>query len=88
MRKFHPHQVEEKIDVADAHPNGKNPFKRKDYIKKFKTLTSGIIEIDESERFLKDVQNLVNLNKTELSKLNIQLKEDLQKNIISNRAIF
>jgi len=81
-------KIEEKIDVADAHPNGKNPFKRKDYIKKFKTLTSGIIEIDESERFLKDVQNLVNLNKTELSKLNIQLKEDLQKNIISNRAIF
>ena len=81
-------KIEEKIDVADAHPNGKNPFKRKDYIKKFKTLTSGIIEIDESERFLKDVQNLVNLNKTELSKLNIQLKEDLQKNIISNKAIF
>jgi 2-methylcitrate dehydratase len=81
-------KIEEKIDVADAHPNGKNPFKRKDYIKKFKTLTSGIIEIDESERFLKDIQNLVNLNKTELSKLNIQLKEDLQKNIISNKAIF
>ncbi len=81
-------KIEEKINVADAHPNGKNPFKRKDYIKKFKTLTSGIIEIDESERFLKDVQNLVNLNKTELSKLNIQLKEELQKNIISNRAIF
>ena len=81
-------KIEEKIDVADAHPNGKNPFKRKDYIKKFKTLTSGIIEIDESERFLKDVQNLVNLNKTELSKLNIQLREDLQKNIISNKAIF
>ena len=81
-------KIEEKIDVADAHPNGKNPFKRKDYIKKFKTLTSGIIEVDESERFLKDVQNLVNLNKTELSKLNIQLKEDLQKNIISNKAIF
>ena len=81
-------KIVEEISVADAHPNGKNPFKRKDYIKKFKTLTSGIIEIDESERFLKDVQNLVNLNKTELSKLNIQLKEDLQKNIISNKAIF
>jgi len=81
-------KIQEQIDVADAHPNGKNPFKRKDYIKKFKTLTGGIIEIDESERFLKDVQNLVNLNKSELNKLNIQLKEDLQKNIISNKAIF
>jgi len=81
-------KIESQIDVADAHPNGKNPFKRKDYINKFKTLTSGIIEIEESERFLKDVQNLVNLNKSELNKLNIQLKEDLQKNIISNKAIF
>ena len=44
--------------------------------------------MDESERFLKDVQTLVNLNKSELNKLNIQLKEDLQKNIISNKAIF
>ncbi len=81
-------KIEEQIDVADAHPNGKNPFKRKDYIKKFQTLTGGIVEMDESERFLKDVQNLVNLNKSELNKLNIQLKEDLQKNIISNKAIF
>ena len=81
-------KIEEQIDVADAHPNGEKPFKRKDYIKKFRTLTGGIIEMDELERFLKDVQNLVNLNKSELNKLNIQLKEDLQKNIISNKAIF
>jgi len=81
-------KIEEQIDVADAHPHGKNPFKRKDYIKKFKTLTSSIIKMDESERFLKDVQNLANLSKSELSKLNIQLKEDLQENIISNKAIF
>jgi len=81
-------KIVEQIDVADAHPHGKNPFKRKDYIKKFKTLTSSIIEMGESERFLKDVQNLANLNKSELSKLNIQLKENLQENIILNKAIF
>ena len=81
-------KIVEQIDVADAHPHGKNPFKRKDYIKKFKTLTSSIIEMGESERFLKDVQNLANLKKSELGKLNIQLKEDLQENIISNKAIF
>ena len=76
-------KIVEEISVADAHPNGKNPFKRKDYIKKFKTLTNGIIEISESERFLNDVQNLRNLNKSELNKLNIQLKEDTQKNLKS-----
>ena len=81
-------KINEQISVADAHPNGKNPFKRKDYIKKFKTLTGGIIESSESERFLKDVQNLRNLGKSELGKLNIEIKENLQNNKISNKAIF
>ncbi len=81
-------EIVEEISVADAHPNGKNPFKRKDYIKKFKTLTNGIIEASESERFLNDVQNLRNLEKSSLSKLNIQLKENLQKYTVTNKTIF
>ena len=81
-------KIVEEISVADAHPNGKNPFKRKDYIKKFKTLTNGIIEMSESERFLNDVQNLKNLNKSELKKLNIEVKSELQKRGASNKGIF
>ena len=81
-------KIAEQISVADAHPNGKKSFKRKDYIKKFKTLTSGIIESSESERFLNDVQNLRNLNKSGLNKLNIQLKEDMRQNKISDKGIF
>ena len=81
-------KISEEITVANAHPNGKNPFKRKDYIKKFKTLTNGIIETDESERFLNDVQNLRNLGKSELQKLNIKVKSDFQKSITSNKGIF
>tara|TARA_B100000686_G_scaffold237513_1_gene245541 strand:+ start:249 stop:509 length:261 start_codon:yes stop_codon:yes gene_type:complete len=81
-------KIEEQISVADAHPNGKNPFQRKDYIKKFKTLTGGIIEKTESERFLNDVQNLRNLSKSDLIKLNIEVKDNLQKNINSKKSIF
>ena len=81
-------KIVDEISVADAHPNGKNPFKRKDYIKKFKTLTNDIIETSESERFLNDVQNLRNLNKSELHKLNIKVKSDLQKNTSLNKGIF
>jgi len=81
-------KITEEIKVADAHPNGKKPFKRKDYINKFKTLTNEIIEKSESERFLNDVQNLRNLNKSELHKLNIKVKSDLQKNTSSNKGIF
>ena len=35
--------ITEEINVADAHPAGKRPFGRKEYIKKFRTLTEGII---------------------------------------------
>jgi len=80
-------KIVEEISVADAHPNGKNPFKRKDYINKFKTLTKYIIDEEESNRFLNDVQNLRNMAKSELHKLNIKVKLD-QKNSIFKKAIF
>ncbi len=81
-------KIAEQISVADAHPNGKNPFKRKDYIRKFKTLTGNIIDTEEYERFLNDVQNLRNISKSELHKLNIKVKSDLQKSTISKKVIF
>ena len=81
-------KIVEEINVADAHPNGKKPFKRKDYINKFKTLTNNIIDIDESERFLNDVQNLRNMKNSELYKLNIQVKSVLQKKIFQKKSIF
>ena len=64
-----------------SNPNGKNPFKRKDYIKKFKTLTDNIISRKESLRFIKTVQNLKKLKKGQLTKLNIEVsKKYLKKN--------
>ena len=56
--------------------------------KKYKTLTNGTVERIESERFLNDVQNLRNLGKSELSKLNIQVEDNLRKNKILNKTIF
>ena len=81
-------KIAEQISVANAHPNGKNPFKRKNYIRKFKTLTSNIIDSEESERFLNDVQNLRNISKSELHKLNIKAKSDLRKSTILKKVIF
>ena len=80
-------KITEEISVADAHPNGKNPFKRKDYINKFETLTRYIIDKEESNRFLNDVQNLRNMKQSELHKLNIKVKSD-QKNSIFKKTIF
>ena len=43
--------LEEEKEVADAHPNGLRPFRRANYIEKFKNLTDGIITKSESKIF-------------------------------------
>jgi len=74
-------KISEQLERADAHPYGSRPFQRKDYIKKFKTLTDNIISRKESLRFIKTVQNLKKLKKGQLTKLNIEVnKKYLKKN--------
>ena len=75
-------KIIEQLDRADAHPYGIRPFKRKNYIDKFYTLTEGILSKKESNRFLRTVQNLKNLKPGQLHKLNIEVKKnDLKQNI-------
>jgi 2-methylcitrate dehydratase len=75
-------KIIEALDRADAHPYGARPFKRQNYINKFLTLTHGILQKKESDRFLKTVQNLKNLKSGQLDKLNIEIKKSkLKKNL-------
>ena len=75
-------KISEQLDRADAHPYGKRPFKRQNYINKFLTLTKGIIDKKESDRFLKTVQKLKKLKSGQLNKLNIEIKKNkLKKNL-------
>ena len=80
-------KIEDQISVADAHPAGKRPFERSNYIEKFQTLTQGIITTKESDRFLKAVQNLRKLKSGELTKLNVEVKGKLLRTG-SKKAIF
>ncbi len=74
-------KISEQLERADAHPFGARPFRRKDYIKKFNTLTENIISRKESLRFIKAVQNLKKIKKGKLIKLNIEVdKKYLKKN--------
>ena len=76
-------KVVDLLERANAHPYGLNPFKRSNYIEKFLTLTDEIIRIDESKRFLRDVQNLRKIKSGGLHKLNIKVdKRKLKKNNI------
>ena len=66
-------KISYQLERADAHPYGKRPFRRKNYISKFKILTKKIISSKESARFIKIVQNLKKLKKGQLNKLNIEI---------------
>ena len=80
--------ISEEINVADAHPAGKRPFTRKEYINKFKTLTDGIISKKESDRFLKCVQNLPKLKAKDLMGLNVEVKSSVKDKSKSSKGIF
>lgn len=45
-------ELSDEISVADAHPNGARPFRRPDYVEKFRTLAEGVIADAEQDRFL------------------------------------
>ena len=77
-------KIVEEQGVADAHPYGLRPFKRANYIKKFLTLTKDIVPKKESDRFLRDIQNLRKLKSNQLQKLNIEINS---KNIRKNKKI-
>jgi 2-methylcitrate dehydratase len=61
--------VSDELAVADANPLGARPFKRPDYIKKFRTLSEGIIAPTEQDRFIATVERLNSLKPGELNDL-------------------
>ncbi len=80
--------ISEQINVADAHPSGKRPFGRKQYIEKFRALTESIISKKESDKFLNNVQNLKNLSSNKLSNLNVEVIPRLKKSQPKKQGLF
>ncbi len=62
--------IEAELAVADAHPNGRSPWRLPDYERKFRDLADGIIVPAEAERFLADARRLTRLSAAELRRLN------------------
>ena len=59
------------LAVANAHTLGATPWGRPDYIRKFRTLTEGVVQPAEAERFLDIVQRLPSLRAEELPLLTL-----------------
>lgn len=82
-------QLADELAVANAHPNGERPFGREQYIKKFRTLTEGIVSVAEADRFLERVQQLPELDGDALAALNVQADAiALQRAERDSRGIF
>ena len=78
-------KITDQLDYANAHPKGKTPFVRENYINKMKKLFKNIVEEKEEKRFLNLIDNLSNLNQDDVKKLNVNCKEgflNLDNNII------
>ena len=80
--------VSDELGIADAHPYGRRPFTRSNYIEKFKSLTDGLITISESRKFLRNVQNLKKLSARDIQKLNIEVKKGNKPKKLSDSGIF
>ncbi|MFT9360822.1 MmgE/PrpD family protein [Acetobacter okinawensis] len=63
----------DELAVANAHTLGATPWQRADYIRKFRTLSEGIVADAEVERFLAAVQRLPELGAGELHQLELYI---------------
>jgi 2-methylcitrate dehydratase len=66
-------EIADEMAVANAHTLGATPWQRADYIRKFRTLTEGILDAAEIERFLDVAQRLPGLSPAGLAGLTIAL---------------
>lgn len=68
--------VEDSLALADAHPDGARPFLRENYVRKFLTLSDGIIATAEQQRFLDTAEALADLKAGDLGQLNFTVGAD------------
>jgi 2-methylcitrate dehydratase len=54
-------EVVAEIALPDAHPGGARPFARAQYVKKFRSLSAGVVEPAEADRFLEAAQSVADL---------------------------
>ncbi len=80
--------VREEIALADANPFGARPFGREQYIGKFRTLTEGILEAAEIERFLDLVQRLPELSAQDLGGLTVTAPAGLLATVAAPKGLF
>jgi 2-methylcitrate dehydratase len=65
--------IADEMAVANAHTLGATPWQRADYVRKFRTLTDGVVPVAEADRFLAAVDRLESLSAADLFELTLTL---------------
>ena len=65
--------IEDELAIADAHPLGARPFRRADYIHKFRTLAEGVVAPAEQDRFIAAAESFTLLPAGDLTRLNFEV---------------
>ena len=82
-------RIDDELAVADAHPAGAHPFVRADYVRKFETLTEGVIAPAESRRFLDLAQCVPDVGADGVRALSVEVAPGaLQSAVRDDRGIF
>jgi 2-methylcitrate dehydratase len=68
--------IVDQLAVADAHPLGARPWRRPDYVAKFRILADGVVSEREQQRFLSTVERLPELRPAELGDLTFAVVPD------------
>jgi 2-methylcitrate dehydratase len=79
-------EIVERLDNPNAHSLGARPFQRPDYEGKLRTLTEGLVEESEVQRFLALVEDLPNLDPGEVRALNVVVPEERLEDGFSERV--
>lgn len=64
----------DELAVANAHSLGTSPWRRPDYVRKFRMLAEGVVIPAEAERFLNTVESAQSLDASGFGDLNIQIE--------------
>lgn len=80
--------ITEEIAVADAHPHGARPFGRAEYVAKFRTLSEGVLDPQEADRFLALAARLPELTAAELRDLTFTAQVGVLASVRSPSGIF
>jgi len=69
-------RIVDELALADAHPDGARPFVRANYVRKFLTLSEGVLSTSEQQRFLDVAEGLADLAAGDLGQLNFVVDAD------------